>query len=77
MFEVFDIAGQRLVFQAYAAVAAGAEQTYSSQSRGAANEGTATEAILGRFGYSRCMRCWRSGWFPFGRAGGRIPYPQC
>ena len=69
--QVFNIgtgAGCLGLFGACAAVAAGAKQTDSSQSRRAANEGAAAEAILGRFvaarsvcgvgGHGSCFLLW-------------------
>ena len=79
--EVFDIgtgAGGLGLFRACAAVAAGAEQTYSSQSRGAANEGAAAEAVLGRFVATRgvCGVGGHGSGFLLSCAGGCIPYSR-
>ncbi len=79
--EVFDIgtgAGGLGLFRACAAVAAGAEQTYSSQSRGAANEGAAAEAVLGRFVATRgvCGVGGHGSGFLLSCVGGCIPYPR-
>ena len=78
--EVFDIgtgAGSLGLFRACAAIAAGAEQTYSSQSRGAANEGAAAEAVLGRFVATRgvCGVGGHGSGFLLLYAGGCIPHP--
>ena len=56
--EVFDIGtntGSLSLFGACTAVAAGAEQAYSSQSRGAANERAAAEAVFSRFVAARSV----------------------
>ena len=79
--EVFDIgtgAGRLGLFGACAAVAAGTEQTDSSQSRGAANERAAAEAVLGRFVAARgvCGLGGHGSGFLLLYAGGRTPYSR-
>lgn len=79
--EVFDIgtgAGGLGLFRACAAVAAGAEQTHSSQSRGAADEGAAAEAVLGRFVAARgvCGLGGHGSGFLLSCAGGCTPYSR-
>ena len=79
--EVFDIgtgAGCLGLFGACATVAAGTEQTYSSQSRGAANQGAAAEAVLGRFVAARgvCGVGGHGSGFLLSCAGGYIPYSR-
>ena len=76
--EVFDVgtgAGCLGLFRACVAVAAGAEQADSSQSRGAANQGAAAEAVLGRFVAARGVGGHGSG-FLLSCAGGCIPYSR-
>ena len=79
--EVFNVgtgAGCLGLFGACATVAAGAEQADSSQSRGAANQGAAAEAVLGRFVAARgvCGVGGHGSGFLLSCAGGCIPYSR-